>query len=68
MTAKRGRRLTQLGESEVERRSFMKAILKAEMWENSTQEAESRNGIITDKDELEHTAKVSRKGREKIST
>ena len=29
---------------------------------------ESRNGIITDKDELEHTAKVSRKGREKIST
>ena len=29
---------------------------------------ESRNGIITDKDEAEYTTKVSRKGREKIST
>ena len=30
--------------------------------------AESGNGIITDKDEAEYTTKVSRKGREKIYT
>ena len=41
----------------------MLAILEAEIWENSALEAQSRNGIITDKEKLKPTAKVSRKGR-----
>ena len=41
----------------------MKAILKAEMWENTPLEAQSRNGIITDMHSLKTTAKVSRNSR-----
>ena len=67
MTAERERRLTELCESRNERRSFNKTFLKAEIGEKTTQEAESRNGIITDKYQPEHFAKVSRKGREKIN-
>ena len=49
------------GESNVERRGLIWTFLEAEIWENSDLEAESRNGIITDKHKAENHFKGEQK-------